>query len=95
MSIRGKPKTVQHGDSSKPMKNVRVTTLTLCLLFTTGFFAFQLTFFPQKVAAGKQAIKIKKCKQQKNFVVVIHGGAGRKEYKLKERAAFIQDLLTL
>ncbi|MBW1827540.1 MAG: isoaspartyl peptidase/L-asparaginase [Deltaproteobacteria bacterium] len=75
------------------MKTIRVTTLALCLLFATGSFAFHLAFSPQKAAAEKQAAEIEKCTQRENFVLVIHGGAGHKEYKLKERAAFIKDLL--
>jgi len=75
------------------MKTIRVTILALCLLFATGSFASLPAFSSGKVAAGKQAVEIEKCIQHEKFVLVIHGGAGHKKYKLKERAAFIKDLL--
>ena len=76
------------------MKTVRVRILALCLLFAAGSFASMPAFSSQKVAGGKQAVEIEKCNQYEKFVLVIHGGAGHKGYKLKERAAFIKNLLT-
>lgn len=76
------------------MKTVRVTILALCLLFAAGSFASMPAFSSKKVAGGNQAVEIEKCNQYEKFVLVIHGGAGHKGYKLKERAAFIKNLLT-
>jgi beta-aspartyl-peptidase (threonine type) len=76
------------------MKTVRVTILTFCLLFAAGFFTFHPAFSPDKVLGEKQPEKIEKCTQREKFVLVIHGGAGNKGYRLKERAAFIKDLLS-
>ncbi len=76
------------------MKTVRVTILALCLLFTTGSVASLPAFSSGKLAGGKQAAETEKCTQRENFVLVIHGGAGNKGNRLKERAAFIKDLLS-
>jgi len=76
------------------MKTVRVTILTFSLLFATGFFTFYPAFSSNNVGGEKQLEKIEKCTQREKFVLVIHGGAGNKGYRLKERAAFIKDLLT-
>jgi beta-aspartyl-peptidase (threonine type) len=75
------------------MKTVRVTLLSLCLLFVFGVFTSNPVFSSSKTAAGSQAEKIEKCTQREKFVLVIHGGAGHKGHKLKERAVFIKDLL--
>ena len=75
------------------MKTIRATILVLFLVFTTGLFVFHLAFSPRKVAGGSQAVETEKCSQHEKFVLVIHGGAGHKEYKLKERAVFMEDLL--
>jgi beta-aspartyl-peptidase (threonine type) len=50
-------------------------------------------FFPKRGAPEGQTINIGKCNQSNKFVMLIHGGAGSGEYKLKERAAFIKALL--
>jgi L-asparaginase / beta-aspartyl-peptidase len=76
------------------MKTLRVTILTFCLLFATGSVASLLAFSSNNVDREKQPEKIEKCTQREKFVLVIHGGAGNKEYRLKERAAFIKDLLS-
>jgi beta-aspartyl-peptidase (threonine type) len=50
-------------------------------------------FFSKKDTAERQTVDIGKCNQGNKFVMVIHGGAGYRKYKLKEKAALIKDLL--
>jgi beta-aspartyl-peptidase (threonine type) len=75
------------------MKTIRVTILTLIVLFVTSSFASQMGFFPKKNTAERQTVEIGKCNQGNNFVMVIHGGAGYRKYKLKEKTALIKNLL--
>lgn len=75
------------------MKIIRVTILVLIVLFVTSSFASQMGFFSKKDTAEKQTVEIGKCNQSNKFVMVIHGGAGYKKYKLKEKTALIKNLL--
>lgn len=75
------------------MKTIRVTILALIVLCVTSSFASQMGFFSKKDTAERQTVEIGKCNQSNNFVMVIHGGAGYRKYKLKEKTALIKDLL--
>ncbi len=75
------------------MKTIRITFLALIVLFVTSSCTSQMGFFSKKGSAERQTVDIGKCNQGNNFVMVIHGGAGYSEYKLKERAALIKALL--
>jgi len=85
-------KKVQGGLKTMNLSVKTIIIFSFLLIFS--LFSNAFIFVYECRASDKTPIKTEECKKFEKFVLVIHGGAIYKEYKLKKRSALIKELLS-